>query len=161
MALSAEPGTNGRRRVADVAFAAILVLVGLSAAFLAAGYPRESAVHPAAIGLGLAGLGGLIIVRSLLAGGGWRGDHFAVDPTRLTLGLLMVGGYVAALTRFGFVLPSLLLAVLMPAAAGYRRPLLAGLAGMTAVAAIVTIFVVALSRPLPADPVLQLLGLQR
>jgi hypothetical protein len=169
MALNAGPEDSaeagGHKRAADLAFAGVLAGVGLSAVWIAAAYPRDSAVYPMVIGLALAGLGALIMIRGVLSGGGRaehrRGARFTVNPARFALGLLLVCGYVAALTRFGFVLPSLLLAVLMPAAAGYRRPLPAGLAGLATVAAIVAIFVVALSRPLPADPVLQLLGLQR
>lgn len=162
-------GGGGRKHLADLFFAGVLIAAGLGAVVMATGYPRDSGIYPITIGLGLAGLGGLILVRGLVAGsggdrntdGGSCGGRFTINPLRFALGLMLIGGYVAALSRLGFVLPSLVLAIAMPIAAGYRRPLVAGLTGLATVTAIIAIFVVALSRPLPADPILGLLGLQR
>ena len=51
----------------------------------------------------------------------------------------------------GFILPSLALCVLLPAAVGFRRWGLAATVGVVCVVSILLIFVYALGRPIPED----------
>jgi hypothetical protein len=86
---------------------------------------------------------------------------FAHHLPRLAVAIAALVAYFAAVSLIGFILPSLALCMLLPAAAGFRRWGLAAMVGLVSVVAILLLFVYALGRPLPEDllsPLLALLG---
>lgn len=141
------------RSLVEIAFALALVAVSIGVIATASRYPVESAAHPVAIAAGMAVLGLWIALRELL-----RRRHgvptpgaFAHHAPRLAVAVAALVAYFAAVSLIGFILPSLALCILLPAAAGFRRWGLAATVGIVCVVAILLIFVYALGRPIPED----------
>lgn len=146
-------GGSGSRSLAELGFAALLVAGAAGAVVMASAYPGESAAYPIAIAAGVGGLGIWIGLRELLAR---RRDHatpgsFAAHGPRLLIGLAALVIYFAAVSLVGFILPSLVLGVALPAAVGFRRWRLSAVVAAISVASILLIFVLALERPIPPD----------
>lgn len=144
---------GGSRSPVEIAFALALVAVSIGAIAIASSYPVESAAYPVAIAAGTAVLGLWIALRELLRrrhGAPTRGA-FAHHAPRLVVAVAALVVYFAAVGLIGFILPSLALCILLPAAAGFRRWGLSALVGIVCVVAILLIFVYALGRPIPDD----------
>jgi len=143
----------GSRSAAELAFAAVLVAAAAGAVAMASAYPGESAAYPIAIAACVGGLGIWIGLRELLAR---RRDQalpgaFAEHGPRLLIGLAALMLYFAAVSLIGFILPSLVLGVALPAAVGFTRWRLSAIVAVISVVAILLIFVLALERPIPPD----------
>ena len=143
----------GSRSAAELAFAAVLVLVGAGAVVMASQFPGESAAYPMTVAAGVTGLGLWIGLRELLAR---RRDQatpgsFAEHGPRLLIGFTALVIYFAAVSLIGFILPSLVLGVALPAAVGFTRWRLSAIVAIVSVVAILLIFVLALERPIPPD----------
>lgn len=155
------PLPQGRSRsLAEIGFAALLVAVSVAVVATAASYPAESAAYPVVIGIGMAVLGSWIGLRELL-----RRQHGRQTPgslaehgPRLAIGVAALVAYFAAVSLIGFILPSLALCVLLPAAVGFRRWGLSAIVAAVSVASILAIFVYALERPIPPDVLSPFLG---
>ncbi|MGX1791080.1 tripartite tricarboxylate transporter TctB family protein [Bosea sp. NPDC055332] len=146
--------TEGRSRSPiEIAFAFALVAVSIAVIATASRYPVESAAYPVAIAAGMAVLGLWIAMREILRR--QRGNPtlgaFAQHGPRLGIGVAALVAYFAAVSLIGFILPSLALCVLLPAAVGFRRWGLAAVVGLVCVVSILLIFVYALGRPIPED----------
>lgn len=144
---------SGSRSLAEIGFAAVLVAVSAAVVATASVYPAESAAYPVAIGIGTAALGCWIGLREILRrqrGRPTRGS-FAEHAPRLAIAVVALVAYFAAVSLIGFILPSLALCLLLPAAAGFRRWGLSAIVAVVSVAAILAIFVYALERPIPPD----------
>lgn len=146
--------SEGRSRSpVEIVFALALVAVSLAVIVTAARYPAESAAYPTAVAAGMATLGLWIAAREILRR---RRGHpapgaFAQHGPRLAIAIAGLVAYFAAVSLIGFILPSLALCVLLPAAAGFRRWDLSAVVGVVCVIAILLIFVYALGRPIPED----------
>jgi hypothetical protein len=149
----AGPARAGSRSLAEIVFATTLVVVALAVIATASGYPRESATYPIVIGVGIAVLGLWIGLREILKRR--RADAlpgtFAENGPRLIIGLAALVIYFAAVSLIGFILPSLALGVLLPAAVGFRGWSLSATVAAISVLTILLIFVLALERPIPPD----------
>ena len=151
---SAPAGPEGRSRSpVEIVFALVLVAVSLAVIATASSYPVESAAYPVAIASGMAVLGLWIAAREILRRqrGTPTPGAFAEHGPRLTIGIAALVAYFAAVSLIGFILPSLALCILLPAAAGFRRWGLAAVVGVVCVVSILLIFVYALGRPIPED----------
>lgn len=144
---------GGSRSLAEIVFALALVAVAFAVIATASSYPAESAAHPVAIAAGIAVLGLWIAAREILRRrrGQPAPGAFAHHAPRLAVAVAALVAYFAAIGLIGFILPSLALCILLPAAAGFRRWGLAALVGIVCVVAILLIFVYALGRPIPDD----------
>ncbi|CAN7349367.1 tripartite tricarboxylate transporter TctB family protein [Bosea sp. LjRoot90] len=145
---------EGRSRSpVEIVFALVLVAVSVAAIATASQYPVESAAYPVTIAAGMAVLGGWIAMRELLRRrrGNPTAGAFAQHGPRLAIGVAALVAYFAAVSVVGFILPSLALCVLLPAAVGFRRWRLAAVVGLVCVVSILLIFVYALGRPIPED----------
>jgi hypothetical protein len=156
--------SEGRSRgPAELAAAAALAAAALGYGWVAAGFPAESAAFPQA----LAGLLGLLAAAIFLRELGRRrrgagtGGAFFIHPGRFAIGVGGLVAYVAAVGWIGFLLPSLALGALLPAAVGYRDLRVSAAAAAAAIAFIVAVFVVLLERPLPPDILDGLIGALR
>lgn len=151
----AAPATpEGRSRSpVEIVFALVLVAVSLAVIAMASSYPVESAAYPVVIAAGMAVLGLWIAVREILRR--QRGNPtlgaFAEHGPRLAIGIGALVAYFAAVSLIGFILPSLALCIVLPAAVGFRRWGLAAIVGVVCVVSILLIFVYALGRPIPED----------
>lgn len=156
------PGApEGRSRsLAEIGFAATLVAAAAAVIATASRYPAESAAYPVVIGAGMAALGGWIGLREILRRRRGRPTpgRFAEHAPRLAIGVAGLVAYFAAVGLVGFILPSLALCVLLPAAAGFRRWGLSAAVAVVSVVVILAIFVYALERPLPPDLLSPFLG---
>ena len=141
------------RSLAEVVFAATLIAGAIGVIVTASGYPGESATYPLVIGAALAGLGCWILLREILRRrqGHAMAGSFAEHGPRLAIGLATLVLYVFAVSRIGFILPSVALGVLLPASVGFRRWGLSFVVAAVSVVAILLIFVLALERPIPPD----------
>lgn len=157
---SAAPDEGRSRSPAEVGFALALVAVSAGVIAMASSYPLESAAYPVAIAGGMAVLGCWIALRELLRR---RHGHptqggFAQHAPRLTIAVAALVAYFGAVSLIGFILPSLALCVLLPAAAGFRRWGLSAIVAVICVVSILAIFVYALGRPIPPDILSSFLG---
>jgi hypothetical protein len=151
---SASAGPEGRSRSpVEIVFALLLVAVSVGVIAMASSYPVESAAYPVAIASGMAVLGLWIAAREVLRRqrGNPTPGAFAEHGPRLAIGIAALVAYFAAVSLIGFILPSLALCVLLPAAVGFRRWGLAATVGVVCVVSILLIFVYALGRPIPED----------
>lgn len=152
---------QGRSRsLAEIGFATILVATSVAVIAMASTYPAESAAYPVAIGIGMAVIGCWIALREILQrrrGNPMQGS-FAEHAPRLAVGVAALVAYFAAVSLIGFILPSLALCVLLPAAVGFQRWRLSAIVAVVCVVSILAIFVYALERPIPADVLSPLLG---
>lgn len=148
----AAPAGRSRSPV-EIAFALALVAVCLAVIAIASRYPAESAAYPIAIAAGMAALGLWIAAREILRRrrGNPAPGAFALHGPRLAIAIAGLAAYFAAVSLIGFILPSLALCMLLPAAAGFRRWGLSAVVGIVSVVAILLIFVYALGRPIPED----------
>lgn len=155
------PLPQGRSRsLAEIGFAALLVAVSVAVVATAATYPTESAAYPVVIGIGMAVLGCWLGLREVLRRQWGRPapGSFAEHAPRLAIGVAALVAYFAAVSLVGFILPSLVLCVLLPAAVGFRRWGLSAVVAVVSVVSILAIFVYALERPIPQDVLSPLLG---
>ena len=154
-AAPAGPGAQapGSRSLAEIVFAGALAAGGVAVIATSWRYPGESATYPMVIGAGVAGLGGWILLRELLRRrrGKPTAGHFAEHAPRLAIGLAALVAYFVAVSWIGFILPSVALGVLLPAAVGFRRWGLSLTVAVVSVVLILLIFVLALERPIPTD----------
>jgi hypothetical protein len=151
---AAPAAPEGRSRSpVEIVFALILVAVSLAVIATASRYPVESAAYPIAIASGMALLGLWIAVREILRRlrSSPTPGAFAEHGPRLAIGIAALVAYFAAVSLIGFILPSLALCILLPAAVGFRRWGLAAVVGVVCVVSILLIFVYALGRPIPED----------
>lgn len=145
---------EGRSRSpVEIVFALVLVAVSLAIVAMASSYPVESAAYPVAIASGMTVLGLWIAAREILRRqrGKPTPGAFAEHGPRLAIGIAALVAYFAAVSLIGFILPSLALCILLPAAAGFRRWGLAAVVGVVCIVSILLIFVYALGRPIPED----------
>lgn len=151
---AAPAAPEGRSRSpVEIVFALVLVAVSVAVIATASNYPVESAAYPIAIAAGMAVLGLWIAAREFLRRqrGTPTPGAFAEHGPRLAIGIAALVVYFAAVSLIGFILPSLALCVLLPAAVGFRRWGLAAVVGLVCVVSILLIFVYALGRPIPED----------
>lgn len=148
------------RSLAEIGFSVALIAAAAAVIASASRYPAESAAYPVAIGAGMAALGCWIGLREILLRRRGRPTpgRFAEHAPRLAIGVAGLIAYFAAVGLVGFILPSLMLGLLLPAAAGFRRWGLSALVAVVSVAVILAIFVYALERPLPPDILSPFLG---
>lgn len=154
MSEAAPAAAGGRSRSpVEIVFALLLLAVSIAVIAVASNYPLESAAYPVTIAGGMAVLGCWIALREVVRRrrGHATAGAFAQHGPRLAIAIAMLVGYFGAVSLLGFVLPSLALCVLLPAAAGFRRWGLSAVVGVVCVVAILLIFVYALGRPIPAD----------
>ncbi len=148
------------RSLVEIGFAAVLAAAAVAVVATASTYPAESATYPAIIGAGMMVLAGWIGLREILRR--WRGRSlpggFAEHAPRLAIGVAALIVYFAAVSLIGFILPSLALCVLLPAAVGFRRWRLLTIVAVICVLAILAIFVYALGRSIPPDILSPFLG---
>ncbi len=151
----AAPATaeGSSRSPVEIVFALVLVAASIGVIAMAASYPVESAAYPIAIASGMAVLGLWIAAREILRRLQSKPTPgaFAEHGPRLAIGIAALVAYFAAVSLIGFVLPSLALCMLLPAAVGFRRWGLAAVVGLVCVVSILLIFVYALGRPIPED----------
>lgn len=156
------PGASaGRSRsLVEIGFAAALAAASAALIATAATYPAESATYPVTIGAGMMVLACWIGLREILRRrrGNPLPGGFAEHAPRLAIGIAALVLYFAAVSLIGFILPSLALCVLLPAAAGFRRWGLSAIVAVVSVATILAIFVYALGRPIPPDTLSPFLG---
>lgn len=160
MEVTPEASAGGTRSLAEIGFAIALVVVSAAVVATASTYPAESAAYPVIIGIGMAVLGCWIGLREILRR---RQDNplpggFAEHAPRLAIGVAALVVYFAAVSLIGFILPSLALCVLLPAAAGFKRWGLSAIVAVVCVVSILMIFVYALGRPIPPDILSPFLG---
>jgi len=150
---AAGSGGAGSRSAAELVVAAMLVAASAGAVAMASAYPGESAAYPIAIAAGVGGLGIWIGLRELLARRREQATpgSFAEHGPRLLIGLVALVIYFAAVSLIGFILPSLVLGVALPAAVGFKRWRLSAVVAAISVVSILLIFVLALERPIPPD----------
>ena len=161
---AAPAAAEGRSRSpAEIVFALALVAVSLAVIALASRYPAESAAYPMAIAAGMAVLGLWIALREILRRRrrSPTPGPFAHHLPRLAVAVAALFAYFAAVSLIGFILPSLVLCVLLPAASGFRRWGLSAMVGLVSVVAILLLFVYALGRPIPEDLLSPLLAMLR
>jgi uncharacterized membrane protein len=160
MEVTPEASSGGSRSFAEIGFAIVLVAVSIAVIATARTYPAESAAYPIAIGIGMAVLGCWIGLREILRRrrGNPLPGGFAEHAPRLAIGVAALVIYFAAVSLIGFILPSLALCILLPAAAGFRRWSLSAIVAVVCVATILAIFVYALGRPIPPDILSPFLG---
>ena len=144
-AAPATPGGRSRSPV-EIVFALVLVAVSLAVIAMASSYPVAIASGMAVLGLWIAAREALRRQRGTPTPGA-----FAEHGPRLAIGIAALVAYFAAVSLIGFILPSLALCVLLPAAAGFRRWGLAAVVGVVCVVSILLLFVYALGRPIPDD----------
>ncbi|MCA0205273.1 MAG: tripartite tricarboxylate transporter TctB family protein [Proteobacteria bacterium] len=132
----------------DATLGLLFVALGLAAAWQAAGYRGASGTYPLVLGLSLAALGLLLALKSF-----WRGakvprplvDH----PGRVAVTVAIGAGYLALVPVLGFYAASALVAVLLPVALGFRRPVYTLLAAAGFMAVVWLVFTGLLAKPLP------------
>lgn len=143
----------GSRSLAEIVFALVLIALAASVVLTASDYPGESAIFPIVIGAGIGALASWIGLREILRRRRGRptAGSFAEHAPRLAVGLAALVLYTIAVSQIGFILPSIALGVLLPAAAGFRRWGLSFVVAIVSVVSILLIFVLALERPIPPD----------
>ncbi len=155
-----EAASSGARSLAEIGFAALLVATAVAVIATAASYPTESAAYPIAIGAGIAALGLWIGLRELIKRrrGNPTPGGFAEHGPRLAIGIATLVAYFIAVSLLGFILPSLALCILLPAAVGFRHWGLSVAVAVISVVFILLVFVYALERPIPPDILSPFLG---
>lgn len=157
---ASDAARSGARSLAEIGFAALLVATAVAVIATAASYPSESAAYPITIGAGIAALGLWIGLRELVRRqrGNPTPGSFAEHGPRLAIGVATLVAYFVAVSLLGFILPSLALCVLLPAAVGFRRWGLSAAVAIISVVFILLVFVYALERPIPPDILSPFLG---
>ena len=132
----------------DIVLGVLFAGLGLAAAWQAMGYRGASGTYPLVLGLGLATLGLLLALRSLWSGA--RVPRPLVDHPRQVAVTVVVGaGYLALVPVLGFYAASALVALVLPAALGFRRPVFALLAAAGFMVVVWLVFTGLLAKPLP------------
>jgi len=166
MASTPEPQATAQatsRSAAEIGFAILLTFAAVGVATVAWSYPLESAVFPLTIAAALGLFGAWIGVRETLRrqqGRPTRGT-FVAHGRRFAVGVAAIVLYIAVVSAVGFIVPSLIVGVALPAAVGFRRYALSLAVAATCVLMILVIFVFALERPLPPDILAPLWSLLR
>lgn len=133
----------------DIALGLLFAGFGLAAAWQATAYRGASGTYPLVLGLALAGLGVLLALRSGLRGA--RVPRRLIDqPGRVAVTVLAGAAYLALVPVLGFYLASALVALMLPFALGFRRPVFALLAAAGFIAVVWLVFTALLAKPLPA-----------
>jgi putative tricarboxylic transport membrane protein len=139
------------RRHAELGFAAALVAAAGFFFHEAGDYPELSGTYPQVLSI-LLGIGGLLMIARTLV---WRrpddDEPIFDNPGRVYFGSLVLVAYIAAVSQVGYLIPSLVIGVALPAALGYRHLRRSALITLATLGFIVMVFVVGLQRPIPPD----------
>jgi hypothetical protein len=146
---------NPTRKTAEIAFAAVLVAAAGWICFEAQAFPQQSGYYPQALGAMLAVSGLIMLIRTAMSHS--DGSRLMYHPGRCFTGFLIVFLYLFAVSYLGYIIPSIILSISVPALLGYRNWRILLPVALGTVFSIYIIFGVLLERPMPPDILLGLL----
>lgn len=133
----------------DIWLGALFGALGLAAATMASGYAGAAGIYPMALGLVMAALGAAIAIRAVVNGKDIARPLVENGP-HVLITVACAGLYLALVPVLGFYLASILIALGLPVALGFRRPVYAVASALIFVAIVWLVFALALEKPLPA-----------
>jgi hypothetical protein len=142
---------NPSRRHAEMGFATVLIAVATWAYLEANDYPAQSAGYPKVLAV-LLGLGAIILAaRTWFAASAEDPRRLFDHPGRFVLGFGLIFLYIVGIDQFGYIIPSLVLGIGLPALLGYRNWKLSVPVTVGTLIFIYIVFKLMLERPLPPD----------
>ena len=136
--------------VQDGIAGAFVSLFGAAAAYLGMDYRGASGGYPATLGVILAILGLVMILRAIQRDSG-ETRIIAEAPGRVLIAIGITACYLALVPLLGFYTAGLILMVAMPFALGMRRPIFSLGAAVCFIAFVWLIFAVLIEKPLPPE----------
>lgn len=135
-------------RLQDILLGSVFAAMGLAAAIMAAGYRGASGLYPGVLGYVLAGLGVILIIRSVWNGRAEAREIIESLP-KAAITVTIAAAYLALVPLLGFYLASALLVLIMPVALGFRRHRFALITTLIFIAIVWLVFSLILKKPLP------------
>lgn len=128
----------------------LISLFGVVAAYLAMDYQGASGGYPATLGLTLAALGLVMILRAVRRD---RDDRrvISTEPRNALISLGISACYLALVPMLGFYTSGLILMVAMPVALGMRRLVFSLVMAIAFIAFVWLVFAFLIEKPLPAE----------
>lgn len=144
-------------RQQDIALGAIIVALGLAAAYGATAYTGASGSYPMVLGLLLALTGLIVAVRAFRSQ--TTAERVLINaPGKLYTAIAVGMAYVALVVPLGFYTASFLLMLALPIALGFRRLVYALVMGAIFTGLVYLVFSVLLERPLPRELIFSAFG---
>ncbi len=134
----------------DIILGLVMLVIGLTAAWLARSYTGAGGTYPMVLGAVLAVLGMIVAVRAVRSTA--NAERTLVDaPLQLVIALGVGAAYIAMVVPVGFYTSSLMLMFAIPLALGFRRPVYLSVTSIGFVAIVYIVFSILLEKPLPAE----------